>query len=170
VKKFNAAHPVPCVYWRNGAYHLVKKNKWERIGETLEEALAEHGRRTTKPDQDKLLSEFQAAYEHQHQGEGGRGAWRNSARDQRTLPTELEVANQSQPQRGGSRSMFLSPQDLEKLTNSKRRDAQARELEHMGIPYTARRDGSLVVLADVIRLMLGGTMRKPEPPEPEVMP
>lgn len=46
---FNPQHPVPCVYLKHGAYWLVKRGKWERIGATLEEALAEYGRRAQTP-------------------------------------------------------------------------------------------------------------------------
>jgi hypothetical protein len=42
--------------------------------------------------------------------------------------------------------MFLTPEQLVELTQRKRSDAQRRELDHMGIPYKVRRDGSLAVL------------------------
>lgn len=42
--------------------------------------------------------------------------------------------------------MILSPAELRELTNARRSDAQARELDHLGIPYKERRDGSLVVM------------------------
>ncbi len=46
--------------------------------------------------------------------------------------------------------LILSPADLRELTDAIRSDAQARELEHMGIPFKTRRDGTLVVLeADI---------------------
>jgi len=44
------------------------------------------------------------------------------------------------------RLVNLTPKELELLTGAKRADAQARELEHLGIPYKTRRDGTLVVL------------------------
>ena len=37
-------HLPPCVYHKNGAYWLVKKNKWTRLGKDLPAALAEYGR------------------------------------------------------------------------------------------------------------------------------
>lgn len=36
----------PCVYEKHGAYYLVKKNKWTRLGDDLGSALAEYARRT----------------------------------------------------------------------------------------------------------------------------
>lgn len=42
-------HLPPCVYLKHGAYWLVKKGKWERIGATLGEALAEYARRHEAP-------------------------------------------------------------------------------------------------------------------------
>lgn len=33
-------HLPPCVYFKSGAYWLVKKNKWTRLGATLQEALS----------------------------------------------------------------------------------------------------------------------------------
>ena len=42
--------------------------------------------------------------------------------------------------------MILTPDELEQLTGAKRSDAQARELEHLGVPYQKRRDGSIIVL------------------------
>lgn len=49
MKAFDPLHPVPCVYFKHGAYWLVKRGKWERIGATLEEALAEYARRAQAP-------------------------------------------------------------------------------------------------------------------------
>ena len=43
-------------------------------------------------------------------------------------------------------SLCLTADELEELTSKRRSDAQARELQEMGIPYRVRRDGSLVVL------------------------
>lgn len=66
--------------------------------------------------------------------------------------------------------MILPPADLEKLTLAKRSDAQARELKHMGIPFTTRRDGSLVVLSEVVSKMLGGAVGcLSTPHEPELV-
>lgn len=38
--KFNPLHPFPCVYFKHGAYWLVKRGKWERIGATQTAVLA----------------------------------------------------------------------------------------------------------------------------------
>lgn len=38
-------HLPPCVYLRHGAYWLVKRGKWSRLGDDLPSALAEYGRR-----------------------------------------------------------------------------------------------------------------------------
>lgn len=43
--------------------------------------------------------------------------------------------------------MNLSAEQLVALTGKSKPSAQARELDHLGIPYRARRDGSLVVLS-----------------------
>jgi len=39
-------HLPPCVYFKHGAFWLVKRGKWERLADTLPEALAEYARRT----------------------------------------------------------------------------------------------------------------------------
>ena len=41
---------------------------------------------------------------------------------------------------------ILPREEVEKLTGKKRCNAQARELNHMGIDYRKRSDGSVVVL------------------------
>jgi integrase len=46
-RSFNPLKPFPCCYFKHGAYWLVKRGKWERIGSTLAEATAEYVRRTT---------------------------------------------------------------------------------------------------------------------------
>ena len=43
-------------------------------------------------------------------------------------------------------SVCLSQAELEELTGYPRPSAQARELDHLGIPYQRRRNGSLIVL------------------------
>lgn len=40
----SAKHLPPCVYFKNGAFHYVKRNKWTRLGATLAEALAEYAK------------------------------------------------------------------------------------------------------------------------------
>lgn len=46
--------------------------------------------------------------------------------------------------------MILSPADLTTLTGKQRYSAQARELNHMTIPFRRRSDGSLVVLLEAL--------------------
>lgn len=43
-------------------------------------------------------------------------------------------------------SICLSPEELVELTQKTTHAAQVRELIHLGIPYKARRDGTLLVL------------------------
>lgn len=62
--------------------------------------------------------------------------------------------------------MNLSPDELVALTGKSKPSAQARELEHLGIPHKPRRDGSLVVLR--VHVETGQTHelsgdRRPEP-------
>ena len=42
-------HLPQCVYFKHGAYWLVKKGHWERLGSNLPSALAEYGRRIAEP-------------------------------------------------------------------------------------------------------------------------
>jgi integrase len=42
-------HLPQCVYLKHGAYWLVKKGRWERLGSDLPSALAEYGRRLSEP-------------------------------------------------------------------------------------------------------------------------
>lgn len=62
--KFNPLHPVPCVYFKHGAYWLVKHSKWERIGATLDEALTEYARRVQAPKDGKVPAQLERAYAH----------------------------------------------------------------------------------------------------------
>jgi integrase len=64
MKRFNPLRPYPCVYWKHGAYWLVKRNKWERIGTTLDEASAEYVRRQSAPKggMSKLIDDVYAAH------------------------------------------------------------------------------------------------------------
>ena len=59
----------------------------------------------------------------------------------------------------------LSPTELREYTGRRQNNAQARVLEHMGVPFTRRPDGTLVVLRSVAEAMGGGarTMARPEP-------
>lgn len=61
--------------------------------------------------------------------------------------------------------MNLSPSELREFTGRRRSDAQARVLDFMGIPYTARPDGTLVVLRVVAERAAGGggTIPRREP-------
>lgn len=67
--------------------------------------------------------------------------------------------------------LTLTPDQLRELTRHKRSDAQARELEHLGVPFRTRRDGSLVVLlADLAPADRGRIVAPEREPEPEMMP
>lgn len=67
--------------------------------------------------------------------------------------------------------MFLTPDELQTLTGKTRREAQARALEGMGIPFTRRPDGSPVVLRAVVEGMLGGAATMaPASSEPQLQP
>jgi succinate dehydrogenase/fumarate reductase flavoprotein subunit len=63
-------------------------------------------------------------------------------------------------------TLTLTPVDLRDYTGRRRSDAQARVLEHMGVPFTRRPDGTLVVLRSVAEAMAGGartiTRREPQ--------
>lgn len=61
--------------------------------------------------------------------------------------------------------LTLSAPELRELTGKRRSDAQARVLEHMGIAYSRRPDGSLAVLRAVAERLLGGdgTIKRHEP-------
>ena len=39
----------PCVYWKNGAFWLVKRRKWTRLGADRREALTEYARMSSAP-------------------------------------------------------------------------------------------------------------------------
>lgn len=45
----NNRHLPPCVYLHHGAYYLVSKGRWQRLGADLPSALAEYGRRFSAP-------------------------------------------------------------------------------------------------------------------------
>lgn len=47
-------------------------------------------------------------------------------------------------------SLTLTPSELHELTGRRHRDAQRAELDHMGIPYFVRRDGSIAVLRALV--------------------
>jgi len=59
--------------------------------------------------------------------------------------------------------MILTPDQLRELTHFTRTDAQARELEHLGIPFKTRRDGSLVVFSEDANPAARIKISSPEP-------
>lgn len=65
--------------------------------------------------------------------------------------------------------LTLSPAELREITGKRRSDAQARVLEHMGVHYSTRPDGTLAVLRVVAEMALGGTGRI-ERSEPQLQP
>lgn len=56
--------------------------------------------------------------------------------------------------------MILDQAELKRLTGFTRRAEQRKELEHLKIPYKERRDGSLVVTWDDVRVT---SSAQPEP-------
>lgn len=69
-------------------------------------------------------------------------------------------------------AFLLSPEELVELTGRKRADAQARELDHLGVPYGERSDGSIIVLRSVVEHLLGAEVARATiaRPEPQLMP
>jgi hypothetical protein len=63
--------------------------------------------------------------------------------------------------------LTLTPAELRELTGRRRSDAQRRELDHMGIAYRVRSDGTLAVLRADVQTRPGGTIPAAEP---ELMP
>jgi hypothetical protein len=61
--------------------------------------------------------------------------------------------------------MILSEEELKGLTKKTKPAWQRRELEFLGIPYKARRDGSLIVLWEDVRATHN---IQPKPREPEM--
>jgi len=62
-------------------------------------------------------------------------------------------------------TLILTAEEIATLTGRKRKDAQARVLNHLGIEHRKRPDGSLVVLRSHVEQSTGshGTMKDPEP-------
>jgi aminopeptidase-like protein len=62
--------------------------------------------------------------------------------------------------------VFLTATEIRDLTGRRLCDAQRRALEHMGIPFRVRPDGSLAVLRAHVEAIPGGTIsttqREPE--------
>jgi hypothetical protein len=63
--------------------------------------------------------------------------------------------------------LTLTADELRELTGKRRSDAQRRVLEHMGIPFFERPDGTLAVLRASVEPAHGGRMPATEP---ELMP
>jgi len=58
--------------------------------------------------------------------------------------------------------MLLTPAEIEELTHKERPSWQARELDHLGIPYRQRSDGSLVVLRAHVEATQDRPRRQPQ--------
>lgn len=65
--------------------------------------------------------------------------------------------------------LTLTPAELREFTGKRRSDAQARVLDHLRLPYSARPDGTLIVLRAVAELKLGGAVTMPRR-EPQLQP
>lgn len=65
--------------------------------------------------------------------------------------------------------MFLTPEQLQKLTGRQKTPSQEKMLKSMGVDYRLRGDGKLVVLASHIEKILNGQpeskTRKPITPD-----
>lgn len=64
--------------------------------------------------------------------------------------------------------MFLTQNEIAELTGRTQRNAQARELDVIGIPYKRRRDNSLVVMRVCVEAMFGASNAKIESSEPQL--
>lgn len=64
--------------------------------------------------------------------------------------------------------LFLTQAELVELTQRIQSDAQARELDAIGIPYRRRRDKSLVVMRVCVETVLGASGARIEPIEPSL--
>ncbi|MGQ0834973.1 MAG: DUF4224 domain-containing protein [Gammaproteobacteria bacterium] len=65
--------------------------------------------------------------------------------------------------------IVLTPAELEELTGKVKPSAQARELDHMGIDYRDRRDGTLAVLWIHVRTIEGRAPAATLPAEPQLV-
>lgn len=63
--------------------------------------------------------------------------------------------------------MFLSREELEKLTGYKNPGAQGRALNTMGIEHKVRPDGAVIVLRSHLEAILGGRAERAAAPEPD---
>ena len=59
--------------------------------------------------------------------------------------------------------MILDEMEIRRITGFVRTDAQARELEHLGIAFKVRRDGSLLVFESDLNPQNGRNIVTPEP-------
>jgi hypothetical protein len=59
--------------------------------------------------------------------------------------------------------MFLSTEELERLTERKRASAQCRALDAMGVVYLRREDGHPRVLRSLVERIMGGESILAEP-------
>ena len=59
--------------------------------------------------------------------------------------------------------MILDEMEIRRITGFVRTDAQARELEHLGIAFKVRRDGSLLVFESDLNPQNGRNIVSPEP-------
>ena len=67
--------------------------------------------------------------------------------------------------------MYLTPEQVIELTDKQRPSAQARVLDHMGVPYRPRPDGTLAVLRIHAETFEGHPAPGDRlPPEPVVQP
>ena len=57
--------------------------------------------------------------------------------------------------------MFLTREEVQAMTAKTRSDAQAHELDLMGVTYKRRTDGSLVVLKVLVEQLFGLAAPKP---------
>lgn len=64
--------------------------------------------------------------------------------------------------------MFLTQNEIAELTGRTQRNAQARELDAIGIPYKRRRDNSLVVLRMCVEATFGASNARIEFSEPQL--
>lgn len=64
--------------------------------------------------------------------------------------------------------MIVSAEDIAAITGKVRIAAQARELEHLGIPFKRRRDGSLLVLRIHVETGQTHPLSEPQRPRPRV--
>ncbi|MCY1346661.1 Tyrosine recombinase XerC [compost metagenome] len=57
-------HLPACMYHKHGAYYLVRKGKWERLGEDYQASLLEYARKTCQPSQGGMAALIDKALKH----------------------------------------------------------------------------------------------------------